>query len=839
MVLHMHKREVMVFLLLTLVSYGFSQQNNLRMIVSRDVNFSDMLSSSYKMPVTLNQNMSDVLSYKISTRFRVNFPYGIVQVIKAIKIHPAFTVQYKSNMSATSYDMNITDYFVRNAKINTKLYKSCRLFSIKPKTNSSKDSSNKQCYTSNANNYGNIISFLEYYHNKYHIFQNDSTKNFTLIKNNIDRFIRNINDFDNSVGSLSFPCRLHGFSPYETNISSQYYFDENVSEENHLLFKREKAPFKININTKNVLPWSNIYDVSVFMADDLTTQTGYKMDTSDALNMNKKLFSHGGLEETLFESELINLEHLDMNNMSFIDNDTIVRSLCKKTLDMFNDDKNPNLFSQYYKSNDNMRPIVLLEPTSVWISVEIVLPTQTKLSNVISTKNNFLNLSNVQLDELVLVTVKFPTWKPDYEIIKQHQNVFGSNDYIFQNVVSIFDCNSFFFKHGNLVYSPFYLSEDFREFQSQAISSIDTSNFYGLSWNYLQIYSHYDSTIYDERGFETCYQNYSHFFQPTKTGVGSRGLFSYIPTQGFFFPIIAYNIYATQYNINQVGLNYDILSPDLYHPIILLNSSDIISQGVIVNFTVPTFNISGNYTNNTKTPISNMTTTGVTDINPESYNVDIDDDILDHYNVSVIEPSTTTTGKNTDIFKGFRLSQGIDTGWSAVVIAIMILSVLLFICYIRARSKNNSDGNFNFSDDEFTSDYDIATTRTNKNTCRTPNLNCLQRLSFSCNFCKNYDDEGIQSIEEIPETPVSITKTQTTTENDDDDDDIDGDRVIKKDKTPYNTQISTYEIVDDNVITVDPYATEQDESSSDGSEDMISRKPNNPLLPKKKQTKED
>lgn len=815
------------------------QQTTLKMIVSRDVNYTDMFSSSYKMPVTLNEFMSDVSNYKISTRFRLNFPYGISEVIKAIKIHPTFTVQFKSNMSLIPYMTNMTEYFTSNAKINAKIYKSCRQFSITPLNNFSKDSSNNQCYTSNSRNYDKIISFLEYYYNKFGISKNDTNiMNFSNVKLNIYRFIKNINDFDDQVGSLSFPCRLHGFSSNEQNTSSQKYFTEDKSETEHLLFTRNSAPFRININSKNSFLWSNIYDISVFFADDLKTTSGFHMDTTDAINLNSNVLLSSGLNNTIFKTDVIDLSNLDFNNFTNIDLSDEIKKLCINTIDMFTDENNPKLFSSYYMSNDMKRPMIFLEPTSIWISIEITLPTQTSLSKVINLNNISSQLSNEQLKELVLVTLKFPTWKPDYDIIKQHQSVFGSNDYIFENVVTIFDCNSFFFKQDQIVYSPFYLSPKYREFKSQTISSVDIGNFYGLNWNYLQTYSPYDSKIYDERGFDTCFGNFSPFFQPTTTGVGARGLFSYIPTQTEFIPTIGYNVYAIQYVNNQIGLNYDILSPDLYHPLFVLNSSNFIYQEVYINFSVPIFNVSNNSTNISTTLTPNNSNTNVTQNNTDYYEENLDDDILDHYNISLTDTSGSGSRKSEDLFKNFSLAKGIDTTWSIIMISVIILSVLLFICYIRASSKNkNPDRVFAGYDDDdvIFGDTGYFSKRNNNNTCK-PNIKFKK---INCCSSRRYcvGEELIQDMEDMEEEqnkqpqPEKNPSYSKVTRDESSDSVIIGDKEVSK--LLNSKEIVSYDINDDTGIIV----VDEKESSSDNDDSNsidASTLPSNPLYKKKK-----
>jgi hypothetical protein len=175
---------------------------------------------------TINQDIEvkrgDVnTTYPILTSFRVTIPYGQKLTIKALKIYPTWLLRFASNFSVFPRT-DIHRWIQAKVKFDVEVYRSCRTFSTKHMAHT-----------------------------------NISTSSFDAL-----------NDIQDEIGSLSFPCK----GP------------------DSLLYRKSDAYFQIQ--SRRSLWWSYVYDISLFLSSTTDIEDGFEIDTSNASEMLRHCISH-------------------------------------------------------------------------------------------------------------------------------------------------------------------------------------------------------------------------------------------------------------------------------------------------------------------------------------------------------------------------------------------------------------------------------------------------------------------------------------------------------------------------------------------------------------------
>ena len=184
--------------------------NEIDLLLVRDIDYLTMGYTIPKyMPGVWDQSFPD-LSYKsINSAFRLSIPPGHKFIMKALKVYPTISFQFLRNGSYLPL-FEVTDYMLSNLKFNVQIFRSCRVFST---------------------------HFLE---------------NINLNASFFDA----MNDWEDDIGSLAFPC------PSENPV-----------------FVKNSTRFSIIAST--AVWWSSVYETSLFIAEDLNLNDGFLVDTTN------------------------------------------------------------------------------------------------------------------------------------------------------------------------------------------------------------------------------------------------------------------------------------------------------------------------------------------------------------------------------------------------------------------------------------------------------------------------------------------------------------------------------------------------------------------------------
>jgi len=310
-----------------------------------------------------------------------------------------------------------------------------------------------------------------------------------------------MSDWNDEIGSLSMPCSELRDPVQVTNILY-----------NSILYSRENIPF--SIRTKDSVWWSYIYDLSLFISNVSDMEDGFLVDTTDLKDMTLKTIAHRALTTNVSSSS---------------------------------------------------SPVILLEPNSFWLDVEIITPFLITLNDILphlssSDINRILSFNTstniINFNESIYSSIRIPSWDVNRKIVTLYENISNTFDntytrtnysqYICVNVTEnatkyivrlTSDNNSTKFNRTLCQYTPFFLSPVFRDINSQFISAVDERNFFRMDWRTYQVLSKYDKNIYDTSGFITCYNGSSPIY------TNNRGLFSFINTN-ITNPFVSYKIYG-------------------------------------------------------------------------------------------------------------------------------------------------------------------------------------------------------------------------------------------------------------------------------------------------------
>lgn len=458
----------------SIMSHEPNASSPVELLISRDIDYKTMIGhDDAHFSNLISHTMSDYGNKRMSVSQRMTIPYGHKFTIKALKIFPTWFLQYRLNGSAFNIKggINMTQYIMNHSKFNVKFRHSCRYFSI-----------------------------------------NERISNLTHVN-----FTSALNDWNDTIGSLSMPCS-------SSNIGGNTEFSDSLFN---------NVPFKVN--TRGKLWWSYIYEISLFLSVNKHPLEGFVIDSSNITKM---------IERTKMYYDLYNY---------------------------------------------NKKQIILLEPNSFWIEIEIISPFFTNYTTLLLSNHSdssvdvdYTNVPNID----ILSSVRIPVWNVNYDSISSYESINNTfdNTYSLSNYKDM--CLLNFTEHIDLgvayknlsgyddgfdirdytksggILSPFFLSPHFRDIWSQAISTRDENNFLRMGWIYDQVISIYNNAVYNITGFDMCFDPWTN---RSVSFTDKRGLFNFVSPK-VKIPFISYRIYGMHIKDHELSNNSSqntTLDPDI------------------------------------------------------------------------------------------------------------------------------------------------------------------------------------------------------------------------------------------------------------------------------------